>query len=53
MIVAQLLGLNSAEYTKFMALPEVERQKIMQAFANAISKNQQVTDTLKSEISKH
>jgi|RhiMetdeSRZDD1v2_1073273.scaffolds.fasta_scaffold33111_2 hypothetical protein len=52
MIAGQLLGLTSAEYAKFMALPKEERDKIMQAFTNAISNKQQVTDTLKSEINK-
>ena len=53
MIAGQLLGLKSAEYLKFMALPQAERDKIMQALTNAISNKQQVTDTLKSEIGKH
>jgi hypothetical protein len=52
MVVAQLLGLTNAEYEKYKALPEAERQKIMQAVANAISNKQQVTNTWKSEINK-
>jgi hypothetical protein len=52
MVVAQLLGPTSAEYTKYKALPEAEREKIMQAFTNAISNKQQAADTLKSEINK-
>ena len=52
MVVAQLLGLNSAEYAKYKALPEAERQKIMEAFTNAITNKQQVADTLKTEINK-
>jgi hypothetical protein len=52
MVLAQLLGLSTAEYEKYKALPDAERQKIMQAFANAISNKQQAADTWKSEINK-
>jgi hypothetical protein len=52
MISAQLLGVTSAEYAKFMSLPKEEQDKIMQAFVNAISNKQQATDTLKAEINK-
>jgi hypothetical protein len=52
MIVAQLLGQNSAEFAKYKALPEAERQKIMQALANAIANRQQAADALKNEINK-
>jgi hypothetical protein len=52
MIVAQLLGQNSPEVAKYKALPEAERQKIMQALANAITNRQQAADALKNEINK-
>jgi hypothetical protein len=52
MIAGQLLGVTSAEYVKFIALPKEEQDKIMQAFINAISDKQSATNTLKSEINK-
>jgi len=52
MIVAQLLGQNSPEFTKYKRLPEAERKKIMEALANAIVNRQQAADALKNEINK-